>query len=105
MERLDNKDLPATLAGVVAKHGREMVALVYSAGMASEGVKVLAKHARNEQLLHAVSVVAGTYNEVASSYAKQRGWTEEMLSECDRDITLAFACCVQVEAKTIITGE
>lgn len=87
-------DLPKQLRGPAQTHGREMVALVYGAGMASEATQVLALRAtsmRDSKSLHAVRVLSQTFNETSTAYCKLKGWTEAMLAQCDRDISLSFA--------------
>lgn len=100
------KDIPQVLMKVVEQYGREMVALVYGAGLASEATKVLAGRGqalRDRELLHATCLLGETFNQVSSAYCKQKGWTEAELAQCDRDIMLSFASAVQVaEAPKII---
>jgi len=87
-------DLPKQLRGPVQTHGREMVALVYGAGMASEATKVLALRAQSQRDsagLHAVKVLSEVFNQTSTAYCKKMGWTEEMLAQCDRDISLSLA--------------
>lgn len=88
----DSKDLPEQLAPVVERFGRPMVALVFAAGLGSEATRVLVGASRGDRgMLHAVSTLAQVYNEVSTAYAKERGWTEEMLGECNRAIEVAFS--------------
>ena len=87
-------DLPKQLREPAKEHGREMVALVYGAGMASEATKVLAMRAQSQRdsaSLHAVKVLSEVFNQTSTAYCKQMGWTEALLAQCDRDISLSFA--------------
>jgi len=100
--------VPPQLSAVVMKHGRDMVALVYGAGMAGEAAKVLGQEVRSAKTFKALTVLTEAYNQISTSYAAQRGWTEEMLLACERDVELAFAGAVVGEAplpKIILTGE
>ena len=100
----DLGDLPKQLRGPVGTYGRAMVALVYGAGMASEATKVLALRAQSQRDtdgLHAVRVLSETFNEMSTAYCKVMGWTEAMLMQCDRDISLSFAGAV-VDGKGLI---
>ena len=98
-------DLPEPLRAVAGKYGRSMVALVYGAGMCSEATKVLmheVTRTRSGPGRHALIVLSQTFNETSSALCRLEEWTEEMLAQCDRDISLAFASAVQVADKKII---
>jgi hypothetical protein len=93
---------------VVWKHGRDMFLLVLNAGMAQEAVKKLAERAgQSRELRHAVQVVAGAFNTLSNELAVTKGWTGEMLAQCERDTQLAFSHKIVVpgaEQSRIILG-
>lgn len=92
-------DLPAALRKPAQVHGREMVALVYGAGMASEAVKVLTRRAqalRDTETLRAVTLLGEVFNQTSSAYCRKMGWEEAVLVQCDKDIMLSFAGEIQV---------
>ena len=98
-------DLPEPLRAVAGKYGRAMVALVYGAGMASEAMKVLAfeiARSRSTAGRHALLVLGQTFNEASTALAKSHAWTEELMAQCDRDISIAFASAVQTPTRKII---
>lgn len=95
-------DLPEQLRGPAQTHGRDMVALVYGAGMASEAMKVLAKHQKSPDVSRALVVLSNIFNETSTAYCKTKGWTEEMLAMCDRDISLSFAAGIVTPRKIIL---
>ena len=86
-------DLESCFRPVAAQYGREMFALVYNAGMAGQAVAVLAAQAQkhsSRSAAHAAGVVAQAFNHVSSALAVAKGWSPELLAQCDRDIGLAF---------------
>ena len=98
-------DLPAEFRPVAQKYGRAMFALVFDAGMCSQATTVLAAFAekqRSRHTTHAVKVLAEAFNQISSAYAKQMGWGEGVLQQCDRDIGLAWQGKVQVQGSAII---
>lgn len=87
-------DLEPCVRLVAQQYGRELFALVMNAGLCSEAVKVLAAAAakqRSQESLHAVGVLSSAFNQVSTAYCKEKGWTEEVLAQCDRDIARAWA--------------
>lgn len=99
-------DLPKELRGPAATHGREMVALVYGAGMASEATQRIAHDLavfRCTKGTHGLLVLSTEFNQVATALAKAKGWTEGELAMCDRDINISFANTVQETPCVILT--
>lgn len=95
-------DLPLSFRPVAQLHGREMFQLVVAAGMCSEAAERLS-HSKNPGALVATRILADNFNQVANALVAAKGWTEEQLAHCDRDITLAYAGKVQtVESKIIL---
>jgi len=87
-------ELPKEFLAVAQEHGQDMVETVLDAGLCSEAVAKLVAVGRStdrSEVLTAVMVLARSFNRVSSKYCKNRGWTEEMLALCDRDLQLAFA--------------
>jgi len=98
-------DIPAEFRSVAKQHGRAMLMTVMDAGLASEAVKTVvgvAKLTGRSELLSAVGVLAKAFNNTSTLLCKSRGWTEEMLAECDRDLMLAYAGKVKVAGSSII---
>ena len=86
--------IPKEFEGVAQAHGEEMLQAVLDAGLCSEAVGKLVEIGRASgrgDILPAVRVLARAYNRISSVYCKEKGWTEEMLAQCDRDLQLAFA--------------
>lgn len=86
-------DLEPCFRPVAAQYGREMFALVYNAGMAGQAMQVLSQQAQkhhSKSIAHAAGVIASAFNHTSSALAAQKGWSAEMLAQCDRDIGLAF---------------
>lgn len=86
-------DLESCFRPVAQQYGREMFALVYNAGMAGQAMQVIAAQAQKHGSragAHAAGVVAQAFNHVSSELAKVKGWSPELLAQCDRDIGLAF---------------
>lgn len=84
-------DIDPSFREAAKKHGRRMFALVMHAGLARQAVEVMAQRGQgDQQMLHALNVLATAFNHCSSALAKKEGWTEEQMLECDRDIQLAF---------------
>jgi hypothetical protein len=86
--------LPPEFAPVVEAYGLGMVQAVLDAGLCSEAVGKLVAIGRASgrgEILPAAMILARAYNRISSLYCHDRGWTEGMLAECDRDLQLAFA--------------
>ncbi len=85
-------DLPPPLRKAAEVHGREMVALVYNSGMATEAAKrltvVLGSGNPGQSALH---MIAQAFNETSTALAKSKGWTAAMLNDCEQAIELGFA--------------
>lgn len=98
-------DLRECFRPVAEKYGREMFALVFNAGIASQAAQVMAqlaeKHASRGGL-HAIGMLSQSFNAVSNSYAKKMGWTEAELAQCDRDIGLAWKGQIVVPGQAII---
>ena len=91
---IENRKMPEEFKKVAETHGREMVELVLDAGLCSEAIKKLVEIGRvtgRGEVLAAVLVLARAFNSVSTAYCKEKGWTEEMMALCDRDLQLAFA--------------
>ena len=89
----ENLDLPPEFREVAAKYGRPMFTLVFNAGMSSQAAQVLVNFAnkhKSQHSMHAVGVLTKSFNEISNAYCKMNGWDEGILSQCDRDIGLAF---------------
>lgn len=98
-------DLPAEFRPVAKQHGRAMLMTVMDAGLASEAVKVVALVAQatgRRELIAAAGTLAKAFNNTSTLLCKSRGWTEEMLAECDRDLMLAYAGKVKVAGSSIV---
>lgn len=77
---------------VVEKHGRALWVLVFNANMVREALGHLQRLAEKHQSkggLHALGVISAAFGEQGGQYAKEMGWTQEMVDECNRDIVLA----------------
>lgn len=98
-------DIPEEFRPVAAKYGHQMFTLVYATGMCSQATQVLSTFAekhKSRHALQAVTVLANAYNQISTAYAKQMGWTEGELTQCDQDICLAFREKVQVPGSAVI---
>ena len=97
--------IPEHFHPVVRKYGRAMFALVMDAGMSTQATAVLAtladKH-HSKAGRHAVVVLSQAFNEISTAYCKLQGWEEGILTQCDRDIGLAFAGKIEVPGSAII---
>ena len=100
-----NADLPPAFRPVAAQHGRDMFTLVLNAGMAKQAMQVLeqlvVKH-HSKHGLHAVQVMANSFNQNSNELVRLKGWTEEQLVHCDRDIQLAFQGQIVTPGSSII---
>lgn len=83
-------DLPPPLRSAAEAHGREMVALVYNSGVATEAVKRLAQSASGEQR-QAIQMIAWAFNETSSALARAKGWGAVELAECEQAVEMGFA--------------
>lgn len=92
-ESIDNfEDLPPPLRRAAETHGREMVALVYNSGMATEAAKRLADVLKGQPLGHAaIRMIAHSFNETSTALAKAKGWSAKDLNACEQAIELGFA--------------
>lgn len=102
---MKQRKLPAEFAGVVEQYGEEIVACVLDAGLCSEAVEKLVGVGRATQrweVLAAVTVLARAYNSMSSAYCKEKGWSEELLAQCDRDLQLAFAGKLVVPGRLVL---
>ena len=85
-------DLPPPLRRAAEVHGREMVALVYNSGMATEAAKrLVAVLGQGNPGLSALQMIAQAFNETSTALAKVRGWTAAQLNDCEQSIELGFA--------------
>lgn len=84
------EDLPPPLRRAAEAHGREMVALVYNSGMATEAAGRLAQRTDAEGKV-AIRMIAWAFNETSTALAKARGWDAKQLNECEQAIELGFA--------------
>lgn len=97
--------LPPEFTPVVEAYGLPMVQAVLDAGLCSEAVGKLAAIGRASgrgEILPAVMILAKAYNRISSAYCRDRGWTEELLAQCDRDLQLAFAGKVWTPSGNIV---
>lgn len=86
--------IPPEFKPVVLEYGADMVGTVLDAGLCSEAVKKLVEVGqvtRRPEVLAAVAVLARAFNSISSAYCHEKGWTEELLAQCDRDLQLAYA--------------
>lgn len=83
-------DLPLPLRSAAEAYGREMVALVYNSGMATEAAKRLATMLQPAGHA-AIRMIAQAFNETSTALAKEKGWTAAMLNDCEQAIELGFA--------------
>lgn len=85
-------DLPPPLRKAAEEHGREMVALVYNSGMATEAAKrLVAALGQGNPGLSALQMIAQAFNETSTALAKVHGWTAAQLNDCEQSIELGFA--------------
>jgi len=92
MTEQDFSDLPPPLRRAAEVHGREMVALVYNSGMATEAAKrLVAVLGQGNPGLSALQMIAQAFNETSTALAKVRGWTAAQLNDCEQSIELGFA--------------
>lgn len=84
-------DLPLPLRSAAREYGREMVALVYNSGMATEAARRLAASVQGPAALSAIRMIAQAFNETSTALAKEKGWTAAMLNDCEQAIELGFA--------------
>lgn len=93
MESLnDFNDLPPPLRRAAEVHGREMVALVYNSGMATEAVGRLMDVLKGQAAGHsAVRMIAQAFNETSTALARAKGWSAQQLNDCEQAIELGFA--------------
>ena len=92
-------DLQPCFRPVAKQYGRELFALVMNTGMTREATSVLAQLAtkhHSKHGMHAVQVVANSYNSVANALCQAKGWNEGLLAQVERDIQLAFHSQIQV---------
>lgn len=89
---VDLEDIPPHFHEVVKKYGRDMYFVVMHAAMGAQAAVVLngilQKHASRGGL-HALGMLIGGFNFASNTLAKDRGWTEEEVAQCDRDCQLA----------------
>lgn len=86
------EDLPPPLRSAARDYGREMVALVYNSGMATEAAKrLVAVLGQGNPGLSALQMIAQAFNETSTALAKVRGWTAAQLNDCEQSIELGFA--------------
>lgn len=86
------EDLPPPLRKAAEAHGREMVALVYNSGMATEAAKrLVAVLGQGNPGLSALQMIAQAFNETSTALAKAHGWTAAVLNDCEQSIELGFA--------------
>jgi hypothetical protein len=90
---------------VVMQYGRPMFSLVMNATLAQQGAAVLAglvdKH-RSNHGVKAVQIVVSVINVISKDYSDLRGWTQEQLAQCARDIERAYATKIVVPGSAII---
>lgn len=91
MTEQDFSDLPPPLRKAAETYGREMVALVYNSGMATEAAGRLAAGMQNPDGLAAIRMIAHAFNETSTALARSKGWTAAMLNDCEQAIELGFA--------------
>jgi len=85
-------DLPPPLRRAAEVHGRDMVALVYNSGMATEAAKrLVAVLGQGNPGLSALQMIAQAFNETSTALAKVRGWSAKALNDCEQSIELGFA--------------
>lgn len=86
------EDLPPPLRRAAATYGRDLVGLVYNAGVATEAMKVLvAGGRRSEGMIRAARTISEIFNHTSSELCRQRGWTQEMLAAAEGMIEADFA--------------
>lgn len=84
------EDLPPPLRKAAEVHGREMVALVYNSGMATEAAGRAIAGATKEQRA-AVMMMAWAFNETSTALCRAKGWSGIHLNDCEQAIELGFA--------------
>lgn len=90
-ESTDNfEDLPPPLRRAAEVHGREMVALVYNSGMATEAAGRLAGRTDDTGKM-AIRMMAWAFNETSTALARAKGWSAKDLNDCEQAIELGFA--------------
>lgn len=99
------EDIDECFRPVVRQYGRPMFALVMNVGLATQAAQVLGAQADKRQsraLSEAAMMMCQAFNTVSSALAALQGWTEEELTQCDRDVQLAFRNSVRPEGSSII---
>jgi hypothetical protein len=90
-DQADNfEDLPPPLRGAARTYGRDMVALVYNSGIATEAAGRLAGRT-DEQGKAAIRMLAWAFNETSTALARAKGWSAGQLNDCEQAIELGFA--------------
>lgn len=88
------------------EHGRALVELILSSGLANEAALRLGQvvtQARTGAGLQALSIFASEYNKVSRAYADSQGWTNEALDAASSDVEQALRQRVQlVQTPSII---
>ena len=90
---------------VVTQYGRPMFSLVMNATLAQQGIGVLAGLADKHRSNHgakAVQIVASVINLISQDYSAAKGWTNEELAQCARDIERAYASKIVVPGSSIL---
>lgn len=100
------EDIPAEFRPVAQKYGRELYSTVLAIGLSRQAAEKLydfvAKHHSRHALI-ALQTLLDSYNGMSSGFVASRGWTEELLAQCDRDLQLAWAGkLVTVERKLVL---
>lgn len=98
-------DIEECLRPVVREWGRDMFALVMAAGMAGQAAEVLGafvgKH-RSSHSAHALGVLSSAFNQVSTALAKEKGWGEGELVQCQRDVERAWAGKIAEAPKIVL---
>jgi len=90
---------------VARTYGLDMVALVYNAAMAQQAAAVLSEQAQkhnSRKALHALGVMTEAFNQVSNAMVLVKGWSPEMVAQCERDLQRAWAGKVQVVSPLVL---
>lgn len=100
----DLTGIPKHFHEVARKHGRAKFEQVYTVGVGTHAMNILARGAgRNMEMFNAVLMAVEMMNKLSTLHCTAKGWTAEELAAVDADIRKAMEAKIIVP-RGVITG-
>lgn len=84
--------MPEHFHSVARQYGEELFGYCINGSMVQQAITTMLRRLRgNQEMMHAINVIAGAYNNTAMQAAVGNKWTQEMIAQVNRDITVAHS--------------